>query len=194
MENIEQKAVEIYTNNIIYFRKNHPKLMQKLDVLDAMIESGDYASHYDLEYIHGYFDVKELQSAHYLYNDDSQLVSSSLADLIDFKKLSLSFEGFPLYNISADNQKTLDDRAEGFEDILPIMKYYVDHTSPDDLMKKIEKFMFVGVGLGMHIECIHTKIQAKEYFIIEDDLELFKLSLFTTSYSSLGKWQNFILV
>ena len=165
MVSIETEALQRYQENILYLTQHHPKVITKLNIFESLNKNDKY----DLEYINGYFDVKELESGHYLYNDNSQLVSSSLANLINFKKFSQSFEGFPLYNISEKNQKTLDDRAEGFEDILPIMKYYVEHTSYDDLMKKIEKFMFIGVGLGMHLELIHNKIQAKEYFIVEDD-------------------------
>jgi len=39
----------------------------------------------------------------------------------------------------------------------------------------------------MHLLEIDTKIDAEEYFIIEDDLELFRLSLFTTPYYKLEK-------
>jgi len=67
------------------------------------------------------------------------------------------------------------------------MTYYLDHRKPTDEMQEIEKFIIIGVGLGMHIMDIDSKISAEEYFIIEDDLELFKLSLFTTPYFKLEK-------
>ena len=52
-------------------------------------------------------------------------------------------------------------------------------------MKKIYKFIFFGTGLGLHLMAIHEKIKSNVYFIIEDDLELFKLSMFTTDYEAL---------
>ena len=53
-------------------------------------------------------------------------------------------------------------------------------------MEQIEKFIFIGVGLGIHIIEIDKKIAAEEYCIIEDNLELFRLSLFTTPYYQLN--------
>lgn len=187
MVDIEEKAVQTYQNNIAFFKKNHKELSEKLDIFEAKIEAGIYKNQYDLEYLNGYFDVKELESSHYLYNGNSQSISDTLLQRVNLLKFSDSFEGFPLYKISLEDQKNLDDRAEGFEDIFPIMNYYVEHTKMTDSMKEIKKFIFIGVGLGTHLTLIDDKIQAKEYFIIEDDIELFKLSLFTTSYDKLAK-------
>ena len=54
-------------------------------------------------------------------------------------------------------------------------------------LKNIYKFVFFGVGLGLHITTIDTKITAKHYLIIEDNIELFRLSLFTTAYYEIAK-------
>ena len=46
-------------------------------------------------------------------------------------------------------------------------------------------FIVFGVVLGIHIPEIIDKMKAKVYHIIEPSLELFRLSLFVTDYSSL---------
>lgn len=51
----------------------------------------------------------------------------------------------------------------------------------------VDKFIFFGIGLGLHIDQIDKKVNAKSYLIIEDDLELFKLSTFITPYYELVK-------
>ena len=48
--------------------------------------------------------------------------------------------------------------------------------------EKTGNFVFFGVGLGVHLERVHKNILAKKCFIIENDLELFKLSTFVTPY------------
>jgi len=53
-------------------------------------------------------------------------------------------------------------------------------------MHSIKKFIFFGAGLGTHITEIDKKIGANIYLIIEDDIELFKLSLFVTKYYELS--------
>ncbi|MDQ7060107.1 MAG: hypothetical protein Q9M43_02860 [Sulfurimonas sp.] len=164
MVDIEEQAVQTYQNNITYFRENHRELSEKLDTFEMMLNDGTYKSNYDLEYINGAFDVKELSTNHYLYNENNQMISKTLLGRINLLKFSDSFEGFPLYNISPEKQKNLDDRTEGYEDILPIVNYYVNHTKMTESMKEIKKFIFIGVGLGSHLSLIHDKIQVKRIF------------------------------
>jgi len=187
MKSIEEIAVQTYQDNLEYIQEKQPKLMKILDVLNRAIETGDYAPRYDLEYLDGYFDVKELESGHYLYSGDSEHISREFTKSINFKKNSYSFEGLPIYHHATIAQNNADDKAKGMEGIYPIMDYYIENTKEDDVMTNIEKFLFVGVGLGLHIPIITSKIRPKEYMIIEDDLELFRLSLFTVSYVELAK-------
>jgi len=57
----------------------------------------------------------------------------------------------------------------------------------EKLKNKIDKFIFFGIGLGVHLENILKNSEAKNCLIIEDDLELFKLSTFVTPYYKLAK-------
>ena len=192
MKSIEEIAVQTYQDNLGYIQDKHPKLMEMLDVLNRAIENGDYAPRYDLEYLEGYFDVKELQSGHYLYSGNSEHISKEFSKSINFNKNSYSFEGLPVYHHSTIIENNASDKARGMEGIYPIMDYYIENTKEDDVMSKIEKFLFVGVGLGLHIPIITSKITPKEYMIIEDDLELFRLSLFTIQYFELAKSSDII--
>ncbi|TKI71306.1 motility associated factor glycosyltransferase family protein [Sulfurimonas crateris] len=187
MESIETKAIQTYEKNLEYFAHNHKDLMDKLQRFNLALENGSYAPRYDLEYIKGYFDVKELKSGRYLYDGDSNKISKELCKQVDFYKSSFSFEGFPLYKFSEEKLANLDDKSSGFEGIFPVMNYYIDNTDERDEMSKIEKFIFIGVGLGVHASLIDEKIKATEYLIIEDDIELFRLSLFVTPYFEIAQ-------
>ena len=57
----------------------------------------------------------------------------------------------------------------------------------ENFKDKIDNFVFFGVGLGVHLERIIKNTQSKRYLIIEDDLELFKLSTFVTPYFKFAK-------
>ena len=184
MQDIEQQASLTYLKNLEFLEKDHYDVWYKLHLLDLATEDGRYKEKYALEYVDGYFDVMELSSHNYLYASNSLDVSKQFSKQINLKKDSLVFDGFPLYY--QYEQGKLDDKTKGLEDIYPLMTYYLDHRKPQDEMQEIEKFIFIGVGLGMHIIDIHEKIGAEEYFIIEDNLELFKLSLFTTPYYKLN--------
>lgn len=187
MESVQALAISTYEKNIEYFSKEQQDLFKKLITLSLALENEEYPHKYDLEYINGYFDVKQLTTSHYLYTENSQIFSKKLANVIDFKKRNYSFEGFPVYNFSQEMLNDLNDMSSGLEGIFPIMNYYYDQNKPDDEMKRIEKFIFIGTGLGFHIPLIDKKISSDEYFIIEDDIELFRLSLFTTEYFKIAE-------
>ncbi len=187
MQNIEQKAMQTYEKNLEFFSKNHTDILKKIQSLNSAIENTHYIPKYDLEYIKDYFDVKDIKSNHYLYADSSVKVSEELAKRVTLSKDSYLFDGFPLYHNLENATDKLNDHALGLEGIYPIMTYYLDNTNSKDDMKKIEKFVIIGTGLGLHIPLIHKKINAHEYLIIENDLELFNLSLFCTPYYEFEK-------
>ena len=189
MEAIQNKAILTYQNNLKYFAKHHKDLSQLLNIFEQAINKGDYAEQFELEYRNGYFDIKELASDKFLYGGNSVEISSDLTKQVDFKKNHLCFEGLPIYNFSEESieKSSNDDKIISMKGLFPIMRYYAQNTHPSDSMQSIEKFIFIGVGLGLHVPLVHKKIAAKEYFFIEDNVELFRLSLFTTEYNILAK-------
>lgn len=54
-------------------------------------------------------------------------------------------------------------------------------------IKKIEKFIFLGTLLGRHIPKIAQKVDADFYLVLERNLEIFRLSLFTVDYTILAE-------
>jgi hypothetical protein len=182
MQEIEQKATRTYEKNIEFLSKKHPSVFQKINNLENEIANGNYIEQYALDYIDEYFDVLQKESGHYLYSGNSIEISQELTNRVNYKKDSYIFDGFPLYYGFDKHLDELDDKSKGLEGIYPIMTYYLDNIKTSDEMRNIEKFMFIGVGLGLHIFPIHKKISSDEYLIIENDLELFRLSLFTTPY------------
>ncbi|MEN8302828.1 MAG: 6-hydroxymethylpterin diphosphokinase MptE-like protein [Campylobacterota bacterium] len=187
MRSIEEIAIETYEKNLDYFAKEHKTLSKQILAFNAQLENQTIVANYDLEYLDTYFDIKELRSGYYLYSGDSNHISEELTNRVNYKKDSFTFEGFPIQNYSKEKQKNLIDKEIGAQGVFPIMNYYIEHSKRDDEMKYIHKYIFIGVGLGLHIEHIHKKIHAHEYLIVEDDIELFRLSMFTTKYYKLGE-------
>jgi len=190
MQNIEQQVAHTYGENITYLSKNHPEVMAKIQALNSAIESGQYKAKYDLEYMDTYFDVKLLSNGNYLYASNSQETSSALAKRVDFSKSTYCFDGFSMYHHLENAEDKLKDTQKGILGIYPLMTYYLDNISTKTQLKKIDKFIFIGLGLGLHLSLIDKNIRAKHYLIIEDDLELFHLSLFCTPYYELAKNSN----
>ena len=187
MELIENEAIQTYQKNLEYFIKEHKGVTTALTALEMAINNGDYTPIYDLEYVNDNFDAKNLITGEFLYNKNSMSISKQLTDLVNLRKNHFLFEGFPLYNFSKKQLENLDDMSEGLKGLFPLMTYYTEVSKDTDEMKAIPKMMFIGVGLGMHIPMIDKKVNAEEYLIVEDNLELFKLSMFTTKYYELAE-------
>jgi len=182
MKNIEELAIQNYKNNLLFLENTHPDVYKKIQLLEAAIDMGEYQEKYALEYMQeNYFDVKDIASGNFLYASNSVEISKQLTNMVNFKKDNHIFDGFQLY-YGFENIENQPDKNKSLIGIYPIMTYYIDNVKPDLEMIKIEKFIFIGCGLSLHLELIDKKIDSDEYLIIEDDLELFKLSLFTTQY------------
>ena len=72
---------------------------------------------------------------------------------------------------------------------------FVESSIPENsTMKRLEKFIFFGTGLGTHIVTVDKKIGSDFYLFVEDDLELFRLSLFVTDYSKIAQHSELYFV
>lgn len=191
MQDIETQAIKTYEKNIEFFKNKHKNVFTKIQALNTALESGQYKEKYSLEYMKTYFDVKENSTQSYLYSADSVETSKQLLEQINFNKNSYSFDGFPMYHNIEKIENQLADTQKGLLGIYPLMSYYLDNTKENNQLKQIDKFIFIGTGLGLHFELIHSRIQAKKYCIIEDDLELFHLSLFCTPYYNFSDKTDF---
>ncbi|MCF6331266.1 MAG: DUF115 domain-containing protein [Sulfurimonas sp.] len=184
MQNIEDIAVSNYQTNMQYFKLHHDVLHNKLIALDTLLGDGRYPQKYDLEYKDDYFDVIELSSGNFLYNKNSEIFSDELTSQINFKKsdqiISCS------YNLDF-TQKALEKLEKEtalttYATTAPIMHYHNSNVNSSMHMDEIHKFIFLGIGLGLHLPKIIKKTGATLVLIVEDDIELFRLSLFTCNY------------
>jgi hypothetical protein len=189
MQDIQTIAINNYQDNLAYFQEKHPPLYNKLLALDTLLNEGRYPQRYDLEYKDGYFDVIELSSGHYLYNTNSITHAKEMCENVTFIKNDHVIESFE--NIQYDLKKTdISDlkKINPFRphlSVAPIINYYNQHIQKTSTLMHIYKYIFFGVGLGLHLDCIAKKTQADIFFIVEDDIELFRLSLFTCNYKTI---------
>ena len=189
MHNINEIITNNFHDNISYIQTNHPELFSKLSALDSAIEHGHYREKYELVYEDDNFDVVEKSTNNYLYNKNSSTHATLASKSIDYKLNDNLFESFHKHIIS-DKELKRYEKEPPFEHPMsgfaPIMHYTQKNSQKNKTLRTIDKFIFFGVGLGLHISSIHKKISSKVYYIIEDDLELFRLSLFSTNYKNIA--------
>ena len=176
---LEESAVATFHANIQYLAQNHRDVYNKLAAFDSAVANNHYQNRYELIIRDDYFDVVELSSQNYLYNSSSIEYANIASKSINYKRDSNVFETFKKLPIEVD--------ANVFVDIAPTLRYIKQNSDSSSEMQSIKKFIFFGTGLGTHITEIDKKINATVYLIVEDDIELFKLSLFATKYYELGQ-------
>jgi len=173
---MQETIVDNFTQNIEYIREKHPALFEKLSAFDNAVAYGHYEEMYELKYELKQFDVYNKATNTMLYENASDKHTNILTQSVNLNKNENVFEAFKLLDI--------EYAPEGFKYLLNL-----SHSSKQNYkqLKHIYKFIFFGTNLGLHIEAIDKKIHAKQYLIVEDNLELFRLSLFTTKYYQIAK-------
>lgn len=186
MQNIQDLALQNYTENMEYFEKNHEKLHRKMLALETILNDGSIEQKYDLEYKNNYFDIKELKSGHFLYSQNSNEYGEKLCDDISMKKDEQVCETFRhlLFDKDALDLINKSTPIDTHANLAPILSYYNDNVNSNMQFKQIHKFMFLGLGLSTHVQKLMNKIKPKVTLLIEDDVELFRLSLFTCNYKN----------
>lgn len=192
MNPIETQAISTYQTNLAYFEQHHPELHKKLAILEMAIAAGQYRERFSLEYKESYFDVLEMASGEYLYGEDSIAYSKNIEAMTDKRRSGGIFQGQKYVDFSPEMPDIIDQSELSFHNALwatiKIIEYTRHHTDRQNTsMTSVYKSIFIGSGLGLHIPPIIAKLKSKFAFIQENDLELFRLSLFVTDYASISK-------
>ncbi len=188
MQDIQNKALETFSKNLAFLNKTDASLANKIAYLQNAIESGEYKENYSLEYKDGYFDVKSLHDGSFLYGENSLEISQKRADEVSYDKVN------SVISMAYRNSYT-EQTAKDFESFSavnltmtpPIEYILTEARGRGSYINKIYKFAFFGLGLGLHVKLIDEKIKAASYLFVEDNLELFYLSLFVTPYYDLNE-------
>lgn len=187
MKTIEDIAIQTYQNNLAYLEKNHPSLHEQLSTLDVAIAQGLYQERYALEYKdEGYFDVYEIDTKQYLYNENSLLGARRVIENYNLKRTGGVFKAQKYCNATDEQAEAIDKSELSFHNSLwatiKLINYTKKYTHDQTCMQKSNKVIFLGIGLGLYIEGIIKKLNAKVIFIKEQNIELFRLSLFVTDF------------
>lgn len=191
----EMEVLQTFSKNLLFFQRTQPELYAKIEALNSALEQGIYPPNYQLEYLNdSYFDVKEIQTGVYLYSSNSDELAKKSAKSVDHTKIKNVFETY--YNFSFDKETAdlalkADIAHHKLVALAPVVQYVEEQADKKKTtMKKIHKCIVLGVGLGLHLSEIHHKFGVKVYCIVENNLELFRLSMFVTDYESIASKSN----
>jgi hypothetical protein len=179
---IQKYVIEVYQKNLIFLKENFYDIFQEVEDLSLKIESGEYKEEYSLEMMQGYFDIKNLENGGYYYAANSYEEAEQRAFHVDHSiKSSIDL----LRKVHSTNILAI---PHGLEEVVPVVGFINKTVDLDNIsFQKIMKNIYIGVGLGFHIQEMDKKLESYTTLIIEPELEIFRLSLFTTDYSEFAK-------
>lgn len=194
---LQNALTTTFLANLVFLSEYDSELYHRIDNLSKMIENGTYKERYNLEFVmeNGDFDIFDTQTNTYLYDKNPKKINNNLVREIEFdgKKAIFNNEGYfkhrdnPTIDLNYKYKGEYSSLAQNFmKEYSFALNDYLD-TYINKRYKSIKKFVFFGVFLGRHIPRIAQKIDASIYLVIESNLEIFRLSLFTVDYTILAK-------
>lgn len=192
LELIQNRILKTYKKNIEFLESYDNQLFQRVSLLSAELEKNVLKENFSLEFSNDKFNILDLRKKKYLYTNDpyydalykvsryypnmqaaiSLITTKRIEKIRDPKYLVDSFDYVNEYIDIINNNRVLENKK----------------------FKTVGKYIFIGTLLGVHIEKLHRKIKARNYLILEDSLEIFRLSLFFCDYKKIAKKSNVVFV
>lgn len=199
---LQNALTTTFLANLAFLSEYDNELYHRVDELSRIIENGTYKERYALEFNmqDGDFDIYDVVNDKYLYNKNPKKFNNDLirkseqyennyildiaehfspihknVSIID-KTNRFDFEHMPQFNTLSVNN--------AWEYVNAIGDYI---NNKKKRLKTIKKFIFLGTLLGRHIPRIAKKVNANMYLVLEKNLEIFRLSLFTVDYTVLAE-------
>lgn len=171
LEEIQQTLQEIFLSNLEYFKINHNHLYKKIIDFDKLnIEN------FSIEFIDNHFELINTKNNEKFYNKDP------------FLDAKIRVNNFDISNAFALIKLEFHEKINHYTNEINAYEFINDYIKEFGKQSKIDikKFVFIGTLLGVHINDFHNLLKSNVYLIIEENIEIFKLSMFMTDYKTLN--------
>lgn len=191
LEQIQNNAIKTYNNNLNYLKQNYFHIFQKVQLFENAIEINAVKENFELNYEDNYFDINNSNTKQPYYGKNSiELSETMIKEQLSSSFKENSFKTF--YEINPNKElylKTINSNilTNYIDEISPFVYFTNSQIPKNQEFNSLFKYIVLGVGLGFHIPKIHEIIKSHCYLIIEPNLEVFRLSLFTTDYTKISK-------
>lgn len=198
---LQNALTTTFLANLAFLSEYDNDLYHRVDELSRMIENETYKEKYALDFImeSGDFDIYDIVNDKYLYKKNPKKFTDELIKKTQFdeknsiftleniyltKNVTKNIDKNSKFNIESLNHSNELTRQSIYEYSI-VLKDFLE--TKKKRLKKIKKFIFIGTLLGRHIPKISEKVDADVYLVLERNLEIFRLSLFTVDYTVLAK-------
>jgi hypothetical protein len=171
LEEIQQTLQEIFFSNLEYFKAHHISLYKKIINFDKL-----NIKNYSIEFLDNHFELMNIKNHQNFYNQDPFIDAKNRVNNFDISN-AFALIKFNLY----EKRNHYENEINAYEFINEYIKEFENQSKID-----IKKFIFIGTLLGIHINDFHNLLKSDVYLIIEENIEIFKLSMFMTDYKTLS--------
>lgn len=169
---IQNTMMAIYKKNINFFINCYPVLYEKILKLEEQ-----NVFKYEIEFINNHFELVD-ENRYLTYNCDPYFDAEHRVNNLSSESNFLLIKLDSKYEL----RKSYDERIDPYK----ILNRYIEKIDGKNIQPN-EKFIFLGSILGFHISEIVNKTEFKTFLIVEDSLEIFRLSMFLNDYDELSK-------
>lgn len=171
LQELQRTLKEIFDKNLNFFKENFPLIFNKIINFERLnIEE------YVIDFIENKFQLTNTKTKQNFYLEDPFTDSINRINNFDF---SSAFSLIKLETYQRRNH--YENEINGYL----YLNDYIKNFS--NIPTSFNKFIFIGTLLGVHINDFHKAINSKTYLIIEPNIEIFRLSMFMTDYTSLAQ-------
>ena len=171
IEEIQNTMFLIYSKNLNFFKNDYPEIYMK--ILDLEKKN---IYEYSIDFINNHFELVNNKNE-YIYNCDPYYDA-------EYRLKNIN-EGSSFSLIKTDKEydqvKTYDFRIDPYA----ILNNYIEIIKNKNVCIN-QKCIFLGSILGLHISSIVKESDFKIFLIIEDNLEIFRLSMFLNDYEDIS--------
>lgn len=169
IEELQQTLQEIFINNLKFFKENYSSIYNKIIAFEKLnIEN------YSLEFVDNEFQLIDLNDNSNFYENNP---FSDAVNRVNNFDLSSAFSLIKLESLKKRNHYENEINAYLY------LNQYIENFQNINI--KVNKFIFIGTLLGIHLNDFHKNLNAQSYLIIEPNIEIFRLSMFMTDYKIL---------
>jgi hypothetical protein len=172
LEEIQKTLQEIFFSNLEYFKINHNHLYKKIIDFDKL-----NIQNYSIEFLDNHFELMHIKNHQKFYNQNPFIDAKTRVNNFDISN-AFALIKLELY----EKRNHYENEINAYEFINDYIKEFKNQSKID-----IKKFVFIGTLLGVHINDFHNFLKSDVYLIIEENIEIFKLSMFMTDYKTLAK-------
>jgi len=194
---LHDALINTYTYNLQFLSQYDNELYQRITMLSDAINENLYKERYHLEFIkeNNEFDILDTSNQEYIYKRDGKKWNNDAVKSSNFDhENTINLLNPIVYdnNITDLSQEEMDTMNLTKIQVMSEIQNYKNIRNEKinnkaKKVKEINKFIFIGTLAARHIPRTIKKLNTVNHFVCEENLEIFRLSLFTCDYSILAR-------